>query len=317
MAAETTAVPAIRCEGLIKRYGEVLAVNGLDLEIRTGECFGLLGPNGAGKTTTVEILEGLTVPTAGRVEILGRSWGKDERWLREHLGIMLQETVLPETLKVWEIVALFRSFFATGLSVDGAIAMVGLDAKREERFSSLSGGQKQRVGIACALAGDPKLLFLDEPTAALDPQSRRSVWDVVGSFKQRGGTVLITTHHMDEAERLCDRVGIVDRGKIIALGTPQELIKTIGGSQLVEFSIVDATPGRLAFAADALGMVASVRACRVQGDRLVLAVEQLHVALPAVLELLTAVGNTLTDLTTRRASLEDVFVTLTGRALRD
>lgn len=216
---------AVRCHKLVKKYGDVTAVDGLDLEVRKGECFGLLGPNGAGKTTTVEILEGLLEPTSGDVEILGRRWTDDDAELREQIGVSLQQTFLPERLTVREILALFRSLYATGISVDGAIDLVSLREKENARYAALSGGQRQRLAVACALVGEPRLLFLDEPTTGLDPQSRRMLWDVVSAFKDKGGSVVLTTHYMEEAERLCDRVGVVDHGKMIALGTPKELIE--------------------------------------------------------------------------------------------
>jgi ABC-2 type transport system ATP-binding protein len=230
---------AIRCKGLRKTYDEdVIAVDGLDLDVRAGECFGLLGPNGAGKTTTVEILEGLLEPSAGAVEILGRTWKNDERWLRERLGVSLQQTYLPDKLTVRETMQLFRSFFSEGREVDAAIDLVLLRDEECARYETLSGGQRQRLAVACALVGDPKLLFLDEPTTGLDPQSRRMLWEVVLAFKERGGSVLLTTHYMDEAERLCDRVGLIEHGKRIALGTPRELIESLGGSQIVEVTLV-------------------------------------------------------------------------------
>src|SRR3954447_24088962 len=220
---------------LRKAYGDVVAVDGLDLEARPGECFGLLGPNGAGKTTTIEICEGLTEPDEGDVVILGRHWATDERALRERLGIQLQETQLAEKLTVAETVRLFRSFYASGRSIDDVIRLVQLDEKRDGRVGKLSGGQKQRLAIACAIVGDPDLLFLDEPTTGLDPQLRRQIWDLVEEFKATGRTILLTTHYMDEAERLCDRVAIVDHGKVSALGTPRDLIASLGAEQVVEF----------------------------------------------------------------------------------
>ncbi len=306
---------AVRCRDLVKTYGDVTAVAGLDLEVRTGECFGLLGPNGAGKTTTVEILEGLLEPTSGDVEILGRKWDDDEAALREQLGISLQQTFLPERLTVREILVLFRSLYTTGMTIDAAIDLVALREKEHARYSSLSGGQRQRLAVACALVGDPKLLFLDEPTTGLDPQSRRMLWDVVLAFKKKGGSVVLTTHYMDEAERLCDRVGVVDHGKMIALGTPKELIASLGGSQIVELTVV---PGDLAEVVDALRAATGVHAVRAHGDdRIVLTVEHLHLALPALLATLGDRDRELTNLSTHHATLEDVFVTLTGRALRE
>jgi ABC-2 type transport system ATP-binding protein len=204
---EHSAAPVVRCSGLVKRYGQVVAVSGLDLEVRSGECFGLLGPNGAGKTTTVEVLEGLLQPDAGSVEVLGMRWGVgDDRALRERLGIQLQETRLNEKLTVEETLRLFRSFYRRGRMVPEVLRLVELESKRSSWVGKLSGGQRQRLAVACALVNQPDLLFLDEPTTGLDPQSRRQLWALLQRFRQEGGTIVITTHYMDEAETLCDRV---------------------------------------------------------------------------------------------------------------
>jgi len=301
--------PALRCEQLVKKYGDLAAVDGLDLEVDSGECFGLLGPNGAGKTTTVEILEGLNEPTAGRVEVLGMRWDRDERALRQRLGVSLQETHLPDKLTVEEILRMFRSFYLQGRSLEEVLELVGLSDKRASWTERLSGGQKQRLAVACALVSDPELLFLDEPTTGLDPQSRRQLWDVVLGFKSRGRTVLLTTHYMDEAERLCDRVAIVDKGKVIAMGTPRELIASLGAQQVVEFSTEQP------LAPDGWGGLPSVRSARRSADGIALTVEQLHLALPAILARAEPLG--LTHLSTHQATLEDVFVHLTGRHLRE
>jgi ABC-2 type transport system ATP-binding protein len=318
--AVTDPALSIHCRSLKKVYEDVVAVDGLDLDVHAGECFGLLGPNGAGKTTTVEILEGLLQPSSGTVEILGHRWESDERWLRERLGVSLQETNLPDKLTVRETVSLFRSFFARGRDVDWAIDLVALKEKERARNETLSGGQRQRLAVACALVGDPKLLFLDEPTTGLDPQSRRMLWDVVLAFKEQGGSVLLTTHYMDEAERLCDRVGVIDHGKMIALGTPKELIDSLGGSQIVEITpatLPDGDDAGAALAASLLDGVPGVRASRFFSGRVVLTADQLHLALPAVLERMREQGRELANLSTHRVTLEDVFVTLTGRALRE
>jgi ABC-2 type transport system ATP-binding protein len=224
---------AVKCDDLQKRYGDVVAVAGLSLHVRRGECFGLLGPNGAGKTTTIEILEGLLAPDGGHVEILGLAWATSERQLRERLGIHLQETQLSDKLTVEEMLRLFRSFYRRGRQVGELLEIVALEGKRRSRVGTLSGGQKQRLSVACALAGSPDLLFLDEPTTGLDPQSRRQLWDVLERFRSDGGTILLTTHYMDEAQVLCDRVAIVDHGKLIALGTPQELISALAAPKTV------------------------------------------------------------------------------------
>jgi ABC-2 type transport system ATP-binding protein len=304
---------ALRCRALVKRYDRgVVAVDGLDLEVPVGECFGLLGPNGAGKTTTVEILEGLLDPTAGEVEVLGMRWKTDERALRERLGVSLQETHLPDRLSVAEILTLFRSFFARGRNPDDLLRAVSLEEKRSAWYSKLSGGQKQRLAVACALVGDPELLFLDEPTTGLDPQSRLQLWDVIEEFKKGGRTVVITTHYMDEAERLCDRVGVVDHGKLIALGTPRDLIASLGGQEVIEVTLADGVLDEAAVA-----KLPGVHGVRHVGSGFALAADPLHVALPALVDHLRAAGQTLERLSTRHATLEDVFVALTGRHLRD
>ena len=224
---------AFQCTGIVKRYGDVLAVDGLSLAVHRGECFGLLGPNGAGKTTTIEILEGLLVPDAGDVEVLGLHWSRNEHALRQRLGIQLQETQLADKLTVEETLKLFRSFYQRGRDVSDLLRMVELEGKRKSWVSKLSGGQKQRLSVACALAGSPDVLFLDEPTTGLDPQSRRQLWGILNRFRADGGTILLTTHYMDEAEVLCDRVAIVDQGKVIALDAPKALIASLGQPKII------------------------------------------------------------------------------------
>jgi len=226
-------VLGVRCANLVKRYGDVVAVDGLSLRVNRGECFGLLGPNGAGKTTTIEILEGLLDPDAGEVEILGLTWTEHERELRQRIGVQLQETQLADKLTVEETLRLFRSFYHRGRTIDELLRVVELEAKRRSWVSKLSGGQRQRLAVACALAGDPDLLFMDEPTTGLDPQSRRQLWSLLSNFRQQGGTILLTTHYMDEAETLCDRVAIVDHGRVITEGTPRELIASLGAPRVV------------------------------------------------------------------------------------
>ena len=306
--------PSLAVRDLRKHYGDVRAVDGLDLTIATGECFGLLGPNGAGKTTTIEICEGLLAPDSGDVEILGLRWATDEHELRERLGIQLQETQLAEKLTVEETVRLFRSFYSRGRPVDEVIGLVQLDEKRGARVGKLSGGQKQRLALACSIVGDPDLLFLDEPTTGLDPQSRRQLWDLITEFKERGRTILLTTHYMDEAEILCDRVAIVDHGKVIALGTPRELIGSLGAEHVVEFTLVDGAP---AIDEQELRALPGARAVRRIGTGYEIPVDALHRTVPALLSFLATRGAELANLTTHSASLEDVFVSLTGRQLRD
>ena len=298
---------------LRKAYGDVVAVDGLDLEVRPGECFGLLGPNGAGKTTTIEICEGLTEPDAGEVLILGRRWGTHDRELRELLGISLQETQFAEKLTVVETVRLFRSFYPRGPEPDEVIDLVQLGEKARARVGQLSGGQRQRLALACALVGDPELLFLDEPTTGLDPQSRRQLWELIERFRAGGRSILLTTHYMEEAERLCDRVAIVDHGRIIAQGTPRELIASLGAEHVLEFAIAEGAP----FDAGAIaGVVGGGEPGRQDGVWR-LQVSELHEAMPALLGELRRQGVQLSELRTHSATLEDVFVTLTGRQLRD
>ena len=305
--------PALRCQGLVKHYGSVQAVNGLDLEVHRGECFGLLGPNGAGKTTTVEILEGLNCPDAGEVEVLGERWHGDGLALRARLGIQLQETKYPEKARVREVVTLFRSFYPRGLGVRETLGLVQLQEKAEAQVRTLSGGQKQRLSLACALVGDPELVFLDEPTTGLDPQSRLQAWDIVLALKARQRTVLLTTHYMEEASRLCDRVGIVDQGKVIALGTPRELIASLGAEHVIEFAVAD----RAALPEGILAALPSVEAVRHEDGRWRLTVREVHRAVPGLLAALSERGVEPTHLSTHHATLEDVFVALTGRTLRD
>jgi len=301
--------------GLRKCYGDVIAVDGLDLTVGAGECFGLLGPNGAGKTTTIEICEGLTEPDAGVVEVLGRRWDSDERALRERLGIQLQETQLAEKLTVDETVKLFRSFYARGRDVNDVIDVVQLREKRSSRVGKLSGGQKQRLALACAIVGDPELLFLDEPTTGLDPQSRRQLWDLIIELRASGRSIVLTTHYMDEAERLCDRVAIVDHGRVIALGSPRELIASLGAEHVVEFTSPGAADGAIDL--DALRALNGVTSARVHDGRWTLEVSELARAVPALLAELRHRNLALGELATHSATLEDVFVSLTGRQLRD
>jgi ABC-2 type transport system ATP-binding protein len=313
VAVRGASTPIISVRDLRKRYGDVVALDGLDLEIGPGECFGLLGPNGAGKTTTIEICEGLTQPDGGEVLVLGRRWGRDDRELRERLGISLQETQFSDKLTVAETVSLFRSFYRAGPTPGEVIGLVQLEEKADARVGQLSGGQRQRLALACALVGDPALLFLDEPTTGLDPQSRRQLWELIEGFKAAGRSILLTTHYMDEAERLCDRVAIVDHGRVIALGAPRELIASLGAEHVLEFAVGDGV--RL----DPAGLraVEGVLAAETADGGIRLQVAELHRAMPALLGELRRHGAQLTELRTHSPTLEDVFVSLTGRRLRD
>jgi ABC-2 type transport system ATP-binding protein len=299
----------IRCANLVKRYEDVLAVDGISFEVHRGECFGLLGPNGAGKTTTVEIFEGLLGRDAGEVEILGQTWERAGRRLRERIGITLQETKFIDKLTVLETLTLFRSFYRKGHDPEEVLRWVELQEKSGARTSKLSGGQRQRLSVACSLIGQPDLLFLDEPTTGLDPVSRRQIWAGVEAFRAQGGSVLLTTHYMEEAHRLCDRVAIIDRGRVIALDTPARLIASLGAEHVVE---VETQPTPDLARLETLPDVGSVR---VEGETVSLTVAAVHRAVPALLRELQRQELDLTNLAIHHATLEDVFVAMTGRHL--
>ena len=309
--AASTAGPvaALACRALVKRYGDIVAVDGLDLEVRAGECFGLLGPNGAGKTTTVELFEGLLQPDGGVLEVLGERWQGDSQRLRSRLGVQLQETRFPEKLRVAELAELFRSFYRDGLSPDGALALVGLEDKRRAFVRELSGGQKQRLSLACALVGDPEVLFLDEPTTGLDPASRRQIWEIVEGLKERGRTVLLTTHYMEEAARLCDRVAIIDRGKILAEGAPAALVASLGAEHVIELETDAELPAEL------LAGLPEVEAVHRDGTTVRLTVRAVHRVVPPLLARLAEARIEARRLATHHATLEDLCIALTGRTL--
>lgn len=306
---------AIRCQDLVKTYPgkpPVEAVRGINFEVEVGECYGVLGPNGAGKTTTIEILEGLSTATSGSAEVLGMDWAKDGDAIRERIGVSLQETRLSDRLSVKETLELFRSFYSSGYTPSEALAKVSLEEKADAWIQNLSGGQKQRIAVATALVGNPELLFLDEPTTGLDPTSRRQLWEIVENFKRENKTVLLTTHYMDEAERLCDRVAIFDAGKIIAEGTPQELIRSVGAEHIIEFS-VDVPAAKID--PSTLDSIEFVEKTELREDTFILTVSKPHVVLPELINHLAKHSIALSNLSTRHASLEDVFVSLTGRHL--
>ena len=315
----TTAPPTLALEvtALRKSYGDVVAVNGLDLQVTAGQCFGLLGPNGAGKTTTIEICEGLNTPDSGTVRVLGRTWDRDSTWLRKQLGIQLQETQLAEKLTVVETLTLFRSFYDTGRTIDDVIDLVQLGEKRTARVAGLSGGQKQRLALACALVGDPTLLFLDEPTTGLDPQSRRQLWTLVEGLKKEGRTIVLTTHYMDEAERLCDNIAIVDHGTVIALGTPRQLIASLGAENVIRLGTGDVEQNPHPIALSELLSLPEVIGGRETAAGYELRVGSVPAVLPALLALAASQNVRWSELSTHSATLEDVFVALTGRELRD
>jgi ABC-2 type transport system ATP-binding protein len=304
--------PAITLRGLVKRYDAVVALDSLDLDVRAGECFGLLGPNGAGKTTTLEILIGLQCATAGQVVVLGRKWGEDDRSLRSRIGVSLQETRFPERLKVSEVVALFASFYPRSRDPLSVIREVGLAEKAGAWTSRLSGGQRQRLALACALVGDPELLVLDEPTTGLDPQARLAFGDSILSYKDRGCTILVSTHSMEEAQRLCDRVAIIDRGKVITVGSPGDLIASLDANLVVEVEMAEGDIGD-----EAVRELAGVSSVRRENGAILVSIREAHITVPALLDLFRARSVVLAHLTLRQATLEDVYVSLTGRRYRD
>jgi ABC-2 type transport system ATP-binding protein len=301
---------AIVCRGLVKRYGKKVAVDGIDLDVEKGQCLGLLGPNGAGKTTTVEMLEGLHSPDAGSIDLFGVRWGQgNDHALRQRLGVQLQETTLADKLQVIEVLQLFRSFCERGQRIDDVIELVGLGPERRSRYHTLSGGQKQRVALACALVGDPELLFLDEPTTGLDPRARKALWQVVERFRADGGTVLLTTHYMEEAATLCDRIAIMDQGKLIAGGTPAELVDGLGQVQFVEFETADVVD------VASLERLEGVESVTRRDRQYRLTVGRNVRRLTGVLQELDRQQVVPIGLSTHQATLDDVFLQLTGRGL--
>ncbi len=312
---DSPADSTVVARGIVKRFGDLTAVDGIDLEVEQGTCVAVLGPNGAGKTTTIEMLEGIKQPDAGEIVILGRTWQHDARAIRERIGVQLQETEFQDKLKVYEILRLFDSFYAADADLSEIINTIGLEDKREAFVKTLSGGQKQRLSIGCALLHGPEILFLDEPTTGLDPQARRRVWEVVERFKANGGTVLMTTHYMEEAERLADLVVIVDKGRVITRGSPAEIIASLGAESLVRFSLIDEDVRVLA--EDELLAMEGVSAVRYEGADIVLSVERTQAVIASLFRVVESRRLRLEDLRTHRPTLEDVFVALTGRHLRD
>ena len=308
---------AIDCQNLVKTYPgkpPVEAVRGIDFQVNVGECFGVLGPNGAGKTTTIEILEGLLPATSGTATILGMDWRSKANRIRERIGVSLQETQLSDRLTVGETLNLFRSFYSSGITPTEAMARVSLEEKENSWVKTLSGGQKQRLAVATALVGDPELIFLDEPTTGLDPTSRRQLWSIIDSFKAQNRTVMLTTHYMDEAERLCDRVAIFDAGKIIAEGSPRELIESLGANHVIDFSTENpVSDTKLEWIRE----INSVSDVKIDDGSIRVTADKLHEVLPGIVAGLEQNRVSLTGLSTRQATLEDVFVSLTGKHLSD
>jgi ABC-2 type transport system ATP-binding protein len=308
---------SIRARGLVKSFGGVVAVDGLDLEAFPGRCLGLLGPNGAGKTTTIEMLEGLLEPDRGEIEILGLSWARDAMRIRESIGVQLQETLLPDKLRVAEVLRVFQSLYPAGRTVAEVLERIGLEEKRGAFTAELSGGQRQRLSLGCALVHRPRVLFLDEPTTGLDPQGRRRIWEVVEEFQEQGGTVLLTTHFMEEAERLADELMILDHGRCLQRGSPRELVASLGAESLLELVVASTDGGAPEPPQAALARLPEVLSVRCSQDRVQLGARSFERVLPPLLETLAAARLTLTDLEVRRPTLEDVFVSLTGRELRE
>ena len=306
---------AVKARGLVKRYGDLVAIDGVDFVVHRGTCLGVLGPNGAGKTTTIEILEGLKVPDDGTVEVLGRSWNDDPREIQERIGVQLQETEFQDKISVFELLRLFRSFYRDGCDIDEIVRTVGLEDKRDARIKTLSGGQKQRLAIGCALLNRPEILFLDEPSTGLDPHARRRLWDIVESFKAAGGTVVLTTHYMEEAERLADDLIIIDHGRVIARGSPAEIIASLGAESIVRFSLAGSDPRALS--EQELQGLDGVRSARYSGAEIILSVVHTQAVIAGLFDLIKRRELQLEDLNTHRPTLEDVFVSLTGKLLGD
>jgi ABC-2 type transport system ATP-binding protein len=301
----------LQVENLVKHYGEVQAVRGVSFSVEEGEVFGLLGPNGAGKTTTVEILEGLRTPDSGRVSVCGLDPQKSPEALKHEIGAALQSTSLPDKLKVMEALKLFGSFYKRHRSPEELLKRFGLEEKRNAFYSQLSGGQKQRLALAMALLNDPKVLFFDEPTSGLDPQVRREIYDIITELRHEKKTIVMTTHYIEEAERLCDRVAIVDHGTVIALGTPRELKERSGDKTRLEVRLARAE------AEENLKALDGVSECRILGDSYILQCQRPPQAIVSLVKHLESQNNELISLEIATPSLEDVFIELTGRRLRD
>jgi ABC-2 type transport system ATP-binding protein len=311
VASPTAGGPVIQATDLRKQYGELAAVDGVTFEVAAGEIFGLLGPNGAGKTTTVEMLEGLRKPDGGEARVLGLDVSRQAGALKERIGVQLQTAALYPELTVVEVIDLFRSFYRRTLPTDQLIEWLGLGERRTALTKVLSGGQRQRLSVALALVNDPELVFLDEPTTGMDPQARRSLWDLISSLRDRGTSVLLTTHYMDEAEQLCDHIGIMDHGKILEMGTVDELISRRFKERSVRFDAIHALTH------DQLAKIAGVSRVVEEDGSVALYTSDVAATIGALLDLAEGLGVEPANLNVRRATLEDVFLDLTGRALRD
>ena len=302
----------VKVEGLHKAYSETVAVDTMSFEVQEGEIFGMVGPNGAGKTTTIECLEGLRKPDQGQVTVLGVDPQHDAHFLHLHCGMQLQQSNLPERMKVWEALDLYSSFYPKAASWEELLVQLGLEEKRKAPFAKLSGGQKQRLFIALALLPDPQLIFLDELTTGLDPQARHAIWDLITQVRSRGKTILLTTHYMEEAERLCDRVAILDHGRIVALDTPEQLIRNLGGEERIVFSVDGKLPPEFEDSVRQIGQL------EVQGERVTVHGETSQASLVYdVVSLLARLNIRFRNLRTEQPTLEDVFLNLTGREIRE
>jgi ABC-2 type transport system ATP-binding protein len=302
----------IQVEALRKTYGETVAIEGISFAVSEGEIFGMVGPNGAGKTTTIECLEGLRKADQGTIRVLGLDPQRDGQALRERIGMQLQESNLPDRMRVWEALDLYAAFYEHPIDWQELMGQLGLEEKRNTAFNKLSGGQKQRLFIALALLLDPELVFLDELTTGLDPQARHSIWDLIRDVRARGKTVMLTTHFMEEAERLCDRVAILDRGRIVALDTPARLIRGLDAEERVIFSLDVAMPASLEKALLKAGRIER------RGSEVVVHGKD-NPDMPLVSEVvnvLSGQGARYRDLRTEQPNLEDVFLRLTGRAIK-
>ena len=304
-------MPIIEVQDLRKSYGDVKAVDGVSFSVEVGEVFGMLGPNGAGKTTTVEILEGLRLRDSGAVRVLGLDPGREQRDLKRQIGVQLQQVALYPRLRVVEVIELFASFYGRAGVADHLVALLGLEERRRAFVKDLSGGQQQRLSVALALVNDPPMIFLDEPTTGMDPQARRSLWETIEQFKAQGRTVLLTTHYMEEAERLCDRVAVMDHGHIIAVDAPEGLVRAHFAEDAIEFTQHNG------MTSDEIERLPAVVNASVQADRVSMFSDDVSTSMSALLQLGQERGEPIQNLRLRRATLEDVFLKLTGRTLRD
>lgn len=320
---QETHEPIIKVSDLYKKYSDFVAVNRINFEVRKGEVFGLLGPNGAGKTTTMEMIEGLRKPDSGSAIVAGYDTQTDLRKVKELIGVQLQSTSMFELLTVEEIVHMYASFFPKSVEIEPLLTDMILQEKKKDRVKHLSGGQKQRLAIAIALVNDPLVLFLDEPTTGLDPQARRTLWDIVLSLKERGKTVVLSTHYMDEAHILCDRICLMDQGKVMALDTPDNLVRSLQSDNAIEFRLVEhshsaplSETGKEELH-QLLHSIAEVKQVDVRKETYVLYTNDAQATLMNLIQLTSEHQIRFTDLRTRTATLEDVFIHLTGRSLRE